>query len=213
MTGTPTGTAVRRAAAVPSALVADQATRRAAVLAAGIAVPVALLAGVLSYRALVGATAAPAGTAGPGRTGATAPVPMAAPSLAPARATMCLAFIAKLPVRLRDLPQRKVSAGPEQNAAYGEPPVTVACGAPPASVPPSAYLVGPREVCWYADQSRPGVTVWTTLDRQVPITVTMPDAYQGQGDWIQEFTAPIIAAVPSLPVPPAFCAAPQVNPS
>ncbi len=184
-------------------------------MAAGIAVPVALLVGVLSFRMLGSAVATPtpSGTGSPPALFAAAPVPVAAPSLAPAKATMCLAFVALLPTRLRDLPQRPVSAGPEQNTAYGDPPITVTCGGPAPVVPPTAYLVGPRDVCWYADQSRTDVTVWSTVDRQVPVTVTLPNSYQGQGDWIQEFTAPIIAAVPSLATPPAYCAAPAVNPS
>ena len=34
------------------------------------------------------------------------------------------------PATLRDLAARPVTAGPEQNAAYGDPPLTVACGVP-----------------------------------------------------------------------------------
>ena len=40
----------------------------------------------------------------------------------------------QLPATVRNLPARKVSAGPEQNAAYGEPPLTVACGVAAAAM-------------------------------------------------------------------------------
>jgi Protein of unknown function (DUF3515) len=196
--------------------VADEVTRGAARLAALIAVPVALVVGLLAFWGLGGfhSTKPRPATAAAPTPMLTAPVPMPAPSLSTRDATMCLAFIAQLPGTLRGLPERPVTAGPEQNAAFGTPPIQVACGgrARP-SVPPDAFLPILSGVCWYADQSGKDVTVWTTLDRQVPITVTMPDSYQGQGDWMQEFSAPIITAVPSLAELPAVCAAPSTAPS
>lgn len=195
---------------------ADQVTRGAARLAALIAVPVALVAGLLMFWGLGGlSSAAPRATPGESPVPMlTSPVAMPAPPLASRDATMCLAFIAQLPGTLRGLSERPVTSGPEQNAAFGNPPIEVACGgrAEP-KVPPDAFLPILSGVCWYADQSRANVTVWTTLDRQVPITVLMPNSYQGQGDWMQEFSSPIIAAVPSLPQLPEMCQAPSTNPS
>jgi hypothetical protein len=186
--------------------VTDPVTRSAAKLAALIAIPLALLAGLLSFWRLGGfaghRAAAPPGPA------ATSVVSMPVPSLNPADATMCLAFVAQLPPKLRDLPQRPVSAGGnQQNAAYGDPPVTVACGGAPAAAPADAQVWVFTGVCWYADQSNQVQTVWTTVDRQVPIRVTMPAKYlaEGEGDWIQEFSAPIVAAVPSIATPPTGC--------
>jgi hypothetical protein len=194
--------------------VADPVTRGAARTAALIAVPVALLAGLLAFWRLGGfhsnaaaPTATPTGTA-------TGVVEMAVPRLSPSQATMCLAFIAQLPDKLRDLPQRPVTAGGnQQNAAYGDPPVTAACGAPAASYPPDAglYLVG--GVCWYADDRDPAATDWTTVDRQVPIRVRLPRVYDGQ--WVREFTDAIVAAVPSLPEDklPSGCTTPAPSQS
>ncbi len=194
---------------------ADPVTRGAAKLALLIALPLALVAGLLAYWQLGGfghsrpSTGAPAPVVG-----ATGVVTLPVPSLNSADATMCLAFIALLPAKLRNLPQRPVSAGGnQQNAAYGDPPITVACGGVPASNPPDAFIYVLSGVCWYANESDKAATVWSTLDRQVPIRVTMPSSYQGQGDWIQEFTTPIVAAVPSLPQLPPQCTAPPVQPS
>ncbi|MFC7763591.1 DUF3515 family protein [Catellatospora bangladeshensis] len=61
----------------------------------------------------------------------TAPVAVPAPSLNARQTTVCRALLSQLPDRLQDLPRRDVTAGHEQNAAYGDPAVTVACGAAP----------------------------------------------------------------------------------
>jgi Protein of unknown function (DUF3515) len=179
--------------------VADPVTRGAAKLAALIALPIAVLVGLLAFWQLGGfdRDEKPNSSATPG-VGATSVVSMPVPSLAPADATMCLAFIAQLPDKLGNLPQRPVTAGGnQQNAAYGDPPVKVSCGAPAASVPAGStvYMVG--KVCWYADDSNPQVNTWTTVDRQVPIRVELPKAYEGQ--LVQEFSSPIVASVISLP--------------
>ena len=178
---------------------ADPVTRGAAKVAALIALPLALVAGLIAFWQLGGFDGGGKSTttATPG-VGATGVVSMAVPKLSPSDATMCLAFVAQLPDKLGNLPQRPVTAGGnQQNAAYGAPPVTVACGAPAASYAPDAtlYLVG--KVCWYADDSNPQATAWTTVDRQVPIRVELPKSYEGQ--LMQEFSSPIIASVPSLP--------------
>jgi hypothetical protein len=187
--------------------VAAPVTRAAARTAALIALPLALLAGLLAFWRLGGFGGGSADH--PAAPAATSAVSMPVPSLAPSAATMCLAFVAQLPDKLRDLPQRPVSAGGnQQNAAYGDPPVTVACGGAPANPPADAQRWVFSGVCWYADENDPAQTVWATLDRQVPIRVTMPAKYfnEGEGDWLQEFSAPIVAAVPSLPDPPTGCA-------
>jgi hypothetical protein len=177
--------------------VADQATRGAARLAAGIALPVALIAGLLAYRLFGGfgaGTPRPAVSPTPQATGVVA---MPAPSLPERPATVCRALLAALPQALRDQRRRPVSAGPEQNAAYGDPPITLACGngpKPPVGLTDDVYALS--GVCWFARPGQ-GSTAWTALDREVTITVTVPDSYPGQGQWVIEFSAPIVSAVPA----------------
>ena len=107
---------------------ADPVTRAAARTAALIAIPLALVAGLLSYWALGGFGGHSGTDAHSPAPAVTSVVSMPVPALSPAAATMCLAFIAQLPAKVRDLPQRPVSAGGnQQNSAYGDPPITVAC--------------------------------------------------------------------------------------
>jgi hypothetical protein len=161
--------------------------RSPAVLAALWALPFALVAGGIAWSLL--GRAADARAAG-------APVPMAAPSLDPAAKQACLAFIAKLPVKVRDLAQRHVSQGPEQNAAYGDPAITVACGGPGAgAIDPTAEIYPLSGVCWYATPGK-YYSVWTTLDRSAPVQVTIPSSYDGAGTWATEFRDAIVATLP-----------------
>jgi hypothetical protein len=186
--------------------VSDQATRGAARTAALIAVPIALLAGVLAFWGLGGfngnAQAGASASPGPQATGS---VPMAAPALPDQQATVCRALLAQLPDQIRDRTRRPVSAGPEQNAAYGDPAITLACAPGPApSIAPTAEVYVLSGVCWYSVSGKQAST-WTTVDRQVPVTVTVPASYDAPGQWVTEFSAPIVAAVPSIQNPPTGC--------
>jgi hypothetical protein len=182
--------------------VVDQVTRRAARLAALIAVPVALVAGLLAFREL-----SRAGSPGPTLPSvqATGPVAMAAPPLSDEAAVACRALLSQLPAALRDRPRRPVTAGAEQNAAYGDPAVTLACGAGPRpSVPPTADLLVLNNVCWYeADEA--GGTTWYAIDREVPITVHFPAAYRPAAQWAIEFSNPVAGSVRSITAVPTGC--------
>jgi hypothetical protein len=178
----------------------DQVTRGAARIATLVAIPAALLAGVLVFWLLGGVPSGAArggGSPSPSpRPQSTAPVEMAAPPLSEREAVVCRALLSQLPKTLRDLPQRPVTAGAEQNAAYGDPPITVACGGQPASYPLDALLWGMSHVCWYAEE-HPDRSVWTAIDREVPVRVTVPAEYEGAGDWVNELGSTLVATVPS----------------
>ncbi|HKD96308.1 MAG TPA: DUF3515 family protein [Micromonosporaceae bacterium] len=177
----------------------DTERRRAARLATLIAVPVAVLVGFISYAVLDSRTSAqPPVTSQTLSTGSTSDVPMAAPSLSPGRATMCLAFIAALPTTLNNLAERRVTAGPEQNIAYGDPAITAACGVAPAVVASGAIAYNVGKVCWY-EETGPDASVWTTLDREVPVKVTVPNSYASPGQWVTLFANALVASVPSVP--------------
>ena len=104
--------------------VADPHSRSAAKLATLIALPVAIIAGLIVFFALrPSKPSSPTVTASPQ---ATTPVSMPAPKLSDADAVVCRAFVAGLPSKVRELAQRPVTDGSEQNAAYGDPPITVA---------------------------------------------------------------------------------------
>jgi hypothetical protein len=179
---------------------ADRSTRRAALVATVVAIPVAVIVALVSFNAL-SSTSSPAATSSPSpHATATAAVAMPAPRLMPAHAQACLAFIAQLPNQLRNLPQRHVSAGPEQNAAFGDPPITVQCGAPEVHPSPTETIYPISGVCWAASPGK-SATVWTTLDREVPVAVSIPNTYQSSGQWAAEFSAPLVNAMPSIKTP------------
>jgi hypothetical protein len=184
--------------------VADEVTRSAAVLATLVAVPLALVAAVVVFMVMSGASGggAPAGADGTAEVSpapdpaATSPVELPARELTERQEIVCRAVLSQLPTEIRDMPQRPVAAGPEQNAAYGEPPITVECGVPPADYA-LTDMVNPFEgVCWHGVEQAGG-SVWTTLDREVPVRVTVPDAYGGPFQWAAEFSPTIVATVRS----------------
>ncbi|HET6533791.1 MAG TPA: DUF3515 family protein [Actinoplanes sp.] len=181
----------------------DRTTRTAALWATAVAVPVAVLAGLVFARISSGADpgAQPAATT-PAPVPST-PVQMAAPKLSERAAQVCLAVTSQLPTAVRDLPARRVSAGPEQNAAYGEPPLTVACGVAqppmcetldggPDCVPLDTELLIMNGVCWYAKQTA-GAAVFTTMDREIAVQVTVPAGYAQPAQWANEFSDTVVA--------------------
>jgi Protein of unknown function (DUF3515) len=143
-------------------------------------------------------------TAAPPRPQATTPVAVAAPSLAGPQATACRALLSHLPDAVRDRRRRPVTAGAEQNAAYGDPAITLSCGVAAVTPPVGADVYPLSGVCWYS-QPGAGGTVWTTVDRTVPVRVTVPSAYDSPGQWVIAFSTPIAAELPVSPSAPAGC--------
>jgi hypothetical protein len=182
----------------------DRATRQAALWATAAAVPVAVLVAVLLVIRLSPDSPGPAPSPSP-RPQATGPVRMAAPPLTPRAASLCRALVSQLPGAVRNRAQRPVTAGTEQNAAYGDPPITMACGVPEPSFPPTDLVYPLDAVCWHADESRSDVTVWTTVDREVPVQVTVPRSDDSPGQWTIAFASPIVASVPRLKSVPTGC--------
>jgi hypothetical protein len=173
---------------------ADPDTRRAARIAALVAVPVAVVTGIVAFQVM-----SPDDPATPGNNAArpvpSTPVEMAAPPLSERAATVCRALFAKLPDRFGDLPRRPVTAGPEQNAAYGDPAVTVACGVAGPTPPDGAQYFEVNSVCWYtADVT--GDRRWSLQGREVPLLVTVPAAHNGED--LVDLSKPVSEAIPEV---------------
>lgn len=132
------------------------------------------------------------------------PVPVAAPRLTGRAAAVCADLVAQLPADLRGLARRTVAGGARQNAAYGEPPVTLACGTAGATFPATTQLLRLDGVCWYGRTTAAG-SVWTTVDRQVPVTVTVPPPAAGAAQRVIDFSPAVVGAVPGHPDPPSGC--------
>jgi hypothetical protein len=171
-------------------------------LATVIALPVALLTGVLVYNlGTPGPSAQPSSSP---NVAATTAVTIIAPSLSARSAVVCRALVARLPDRVRTAQRRPVTAGPEQNAAYGDPAMTLQCGVPPAVYPSTDDVYRLNDVCWHSvDQG--GSTVWTTVDREVPVQVTVPGPATGASQWAIGFSTTIATTVPSLKEIPSGC--------
>ncbi|MQA27969.1 MAG: DUF3515 family protein [Micromonosporaceae bacterium] len=186
---------------------ADPDTRRAARIATLVAIPAALLTAALLLW-LLGGPGAPDASRTPdaARTPVpSGPVTMASRDLAPRAATVCRALLAKLPSTIRELPQRVVTSGAEQNAAYGEPPILLRCGVEPVTLPKtSTAVVYPLSgACWLPKKTREG-TVWTTLDREVPVSVTVPKSLPEPGQWVAALS-PHVADTPARERAPSGC--------
>ncbi|MEU5939344.1 DUF3515 family protein [Micromonospora sp. NPDC047548] len=186
----------------------DRSTRRAALFATLVAVPVTVAVAGFTFAKLApdSPAAEPSPTASTARAQSTAPVEMAAPALDARPATVCRALMSQLPPSVRDLAQRPVTAGAEQNAAYGDPALTVACGGAEPSFPATADVWTVNKVCWYAAEEA-DATVLTTVDRETAIRVTVPRAYDQPLQWIAPISDVVVASVPSAGPAPAGCTA------
>jgi hypothetical protein len=190
----------------------DRTARSAALWAAAVALPVALIVGLLMFSRLAahdGASATPSASSTALQAVPATPVRMSAPTLPAHAAEVCRSVTAQLPTRLRNLPARKVSAGPEQNAAYGDPAITVSCGVTPpvmcetitggtpaGCVPLDADLLVMNGVCWYGDDG-PATKFFTTMDREIAVRVGVPASYDQPGQWANEFSDAVARTEPA----------------
>lgn len=181
--------------------------RGAALWAAAIAVPVAIAVCLLIFFNVRPADDTPSAAKASAPVAVpTTPVQMAAPKLTARAAQACLALTSQLPMKVRDLPARKVSSGPEQNAAYGQPPIAVSCGVPQPTlcervdgghagcVPLDATMLKMNGVCWYGV---PGTAtdVFTTMDREIAVRVDVPASYNQTAQWANEFSDTVVKTV------------------
>ncbi|MFG2054847.1 DUF3515 family protein [Micromonospora sp. NPDC048930] len=186
----------------------DRSTRGAALWATLIAVPVTVAVAGFTFAKLSPEqpAAAPSASASAARPQSTTPVEMPAPTLAERPAVVCRALVSQLPESVRDLKQRPVTAGAEQNAAYGDPAITVACGGTPPVVPPTDEVWSVNKVCWHAVEEA-DATVLATVDRETPVRVRVPKAYAQPLQWVSPISDAIVSAVPSAKTAPSGCAA------
>jgi len=180
---------------------ADSQTRAAARLAVLVALPVAVLVGIASFWWMSGLGAAKRVEPRPQSTTA---VSATALPLTGAAAASCRDLIRTVPTALRDRPRRPVTAGADQNAAYGDPAITLSCGVPALTLPVGADVYLLSGVCWYAEPDG-AATAWTTVDRDTPVRVRVPNSYTGQGQWVIEFSPAVTAALPRAPAAPPGC--------
>jgi hypothetical protein len=184
---------------------ADPAHRSAARLATLVALPAALLVAFLSAWALGGLERGrDTPVQPPIDAPATGPVPVPERSLAPEFAAVCRRVVGGLPTAIPTGGRRPVTGDVGYSAAYGDPPVVLGCGTASPSVAPTAFLPRLNGICWYAVEVG-GSSQWTTVDRVVPVTVTVPGPVDGSAQSVIPFSAAIGRADPALSDPPSGC--------
>ena len=108
-------------------------------------------------------------------TACSAPVRLDDPPVDDATRQTCTSLLAALPATLLGSARREVTG--TLGAAWGDPPITVACGiAEPTGLTPTATCLEVDGVGWWPQPGQGG-QVYTTLGRQVVVQVGVPSAY------------------------------------
>ena len=203
ITSSPAPEKSRRADEAPRG---DRTTRRAALVATLIALPVTVAVAGFTFAKLSPdePAAAPSASATAARPQSTAPVELPAPTLAERPAVVCRALLSQLPASVRDLKQRPVTAGAEQNAAYGDPALTLSCGGSPPVFAATDDVWTVNKVCWHAAEEA-DATLLTTVDRETPVRVRVPRQYEQPLQWVAPISDAVVASVPSAKSAPAGC--------
>ena len=114
-------------------------------------------------------------------------------------AATCTDLVAGLPDEVDPgVARRPVTADAQRTAAWGEPPVLLACGvAPPERL---SEPVTVNDVQWNIRDSGASFT-WTTTDRVVPVEVVVPDGYDNPAEIVNPIATVVAERVPAtLPV-------------
>nr|WP_277605687.1 DUF3515 family protein [Glycomyces sp. L485] len=135
------------------------------------------------------------------------PVSVAVPQLSGDDAVVCLALTATAPESAAGLPARPVEGGEHASEfvlAYGDPAVVVTCGVESVEVAPTAPIYLMNGVCWYTEEDGDG-TEWVTVDRRVPVGVTVPAEHEQPADVLNGLSPTIADKVPATGEAPANC--------
>jgi hypothetical protein len=128
-------------------------------------------------------------------TGCSRTVAMSDPTPDAAAAGICTTLMAALPAQVLDEDRRHVAPG-VFSAAWGDPTITLRCGAPK---PPSMNAGSPcfevNSVGWFAEQAKGGY-LFTTIGRAAYVEVGVPDAYSPEANALVDLADAIKASVP-----------------
>ena len=106
----------------------------------------------------------------------------------------CAGLIAGLPPRLGPgLARRAVATDGDRTAAWGTPPVTLACGAGPPD--PTAEPLVIDTVAWVISHEG-DVRVWTSQGRRLGVVVRVPDSYTSQAEQLTPLSDALATADP-----------------
>jgi hypothetical protein len=116
-------------------------------------------------------------------------VPLAAPTPAPEVAAGCEQLVAATPAKVLDQGRRTTEPKSPLTTAWGDPPITLACGvAPPAGLATAqSQCFEVNGVGWYAENAQNGV-VFTTIGRRIYIEVAVPDDYAPEANALTDLS-------------------------
>lgn len=164
--------------------------RHAALVATAVAVPVAVVVGIVVTVLRCGTTPAPAASGTP-TPRATGPVRVTAPPAGSAATRVCPGLIGALPATLDGHRSRPVTGARHSAAAWGDPPIVLRCGVGAPSAAAGGQLLTLDGLTWRTSTTDRAV-VWTTTDRSVPIEISVPATYTGQGPLVSGLSRVIV---------------------
>nr|WP_255352954.1 DUF3515 domain-containing protein [Modestobacter sp. Leaf380] len=109
------------------------------------------------------------------------PVEVDTPPITPETDAACPALMSQLPLEVAGETSRRVDSDSPYAYAWGDPAQVLVCGADP----PAGFVVGGQQafqingVTWFVDTTDATVNVWTTVDRTVPVQITIPSSTDG----------------------------------
>ena len=132
---------------------------------------------------------------------ATGPVDVpAAPSAAPAARAACTRLLGDLPDELDPGVRRRPVTDATRAAAWGDPAIVLVCGVAQPETSSDPVLIGPPEGTEFVSftvRDTGSAQLWTARERTVAVSVSVPDAYDGQV--LVPLTGPVLAALPAAP--------------
>lgn len=112
--------------------------------------------------------------------GCAGPVQVDEPEVDPHTRQVCTEIIASLPRTVLDKPRRETTG--TLSAAWGSPPITLACGIPrPAAMTTDTRCFEVNGVGWYAEEAQHG-WLFTTIGREVHVQLGVPVDYAPEAD-------------------------------
>jgi len=124
------------------------------------------------------------------------PVEVDTPPITPEADVACPALMSQLPLEIAGETSRRVDSDSPYAYAWGDPAQVLVCG---ADVPAGFVVGGPQAlgingVTWFVDTTDATVNVWTTVDRTVPVQISIPASTDGS---VAIALSPVIAgAIP-----------------
>jgi hypothetical protein len=183
-------------------------TRRAALIATAVTLPLIVLFVLLFANLTATDKPAPQSNTASALPALTVP----APPQAARHAAQCTKVLAQLPVALAGLQPRVVHPHPDSPyvVAWGDPPVVLSCGvARPADLHPGSsaqfFLGGNTSGPWYDVTSSGGANIWTTVDRAVYIAISVPAKYHAT-------PLPALSNAIATALPPVCAVDPKADP-